>query len=109
MTRGAAAVVQGVKTGEMKILPQPVTRTFFSDRIDGLDRDTSAAIVKALTDAGQLDAAGFLQADPRCSTTIPIIRLLCMCVAVGLLGADVSHRMLSTASCWSVVQHAIRR
>lgn len=72
----AAAVVQGVKTGEVKILPQPVTRTFFSDRIDGLDRDTSAAIVKALTDAGQLDAAGFLKADPRCSTTIPTIRLL---------------------------------
>lgn len=76
ISEAAAAAVQGVKTGEMKILPQPVTRTFFSDRIDGLDRDTSAAIVRALTDAGQLDAAGFLKADPRCSTSITIIRLL---------------------------------
>ena len=64
----AAKVLQGVKASEVRILPQPVVRTFLSDRIDGMDAATSAAIVKALADAQMLNSAGFLLEDPRCYT-----------------------------------------
>lgn len=63
---GAVGASQGVKASEVKVLPQPVTGTFLSDRIEGMGAATSAAIVKALIDAQMLDSAGFLLEDPRC-------------------------------------------
>ncbi len=61
-----AIVGQGIRALEQVVQPRALNGTFFSDRIEGMDPDTSSAIVAALASAALLNATGFLAEDPRC-------------------------------------------
>ncbi len=94
--------MQGVKVKEIKISPQPVTKTFLSDRIDDLDARTSAAVVEALTEAGLLDASGYLLADPRCCSSSSAHNLSGWLLLLSCLST-----LLHVLACPGLVSHAI--
>ena len=50
---------------EKLLRPRPVTAELFAERIQGVDAAVGAAIVRALSGAGLLNATGFLLEDPR--------------------------------------------
>ena len=56
---------QGAWVTEKLLRPRPVTADLFAERIAGVDAAAGAAIVKALSGAGLLNATGFLLEDPR--------------------------------------------
>ena len=58
-------LLQGVFTKQKAVMPRPLTPSFFSDRIAGIDNVTSAAIYHALQGANLLDLHDKLLADPR--------------------------------------------
>ena len=62
--------LQGAWVTEKVFRSRPVSAELFSERIDGVDVATGAAIVAALEGAGLLNATGFLIEDPRCSSGI---------------------------------------
>ena len=52
---------------EKLMRPRPVTAELFSERIEGIDGDTAAAMAFALGEAALLNATSFLIEDPRCA------------------------------------------
>ena len=57
--------VQGAWVTEKVFRPRPVTAELFSERIEGIDAASGAAVVAALKAAGMLNATDFLVEDPR--------------------------------------------
>lgn len=58
--------VQGVPVNEVVVKPRPLTPSFFSDRIESVSNDTSAAMYGALLAEGCINSTGYLVDNPRC-------------------------------------------
>ncbi|CAK0738447.1 hypothetical protein CVIRNUC_001044 [Coccomyxa viridis] len=56
---------QGAWVTEKLLRPRPVTAELLAERIEGVDAAMGAAIVRALSSEGLLNATGFLVEDPR--------------------------------------------
>ena len=56
---------QGAWVTEKVLRPRPVTAELLAERIEGVDAAMGAAIVRALSIEGLLNATGFLVEDPR--------------------------------------------
>ena len=57
--------LQGAWVTEKLLRPRPVTADLFAERIAGVNAAAGAAIVRALSGAGLLNATSFLLEDPR--------------------------------------------
>lgn len=54
-----------IRVSHVVAQPLPVTRTFFSDRIDGVPPEVSSCVRDALLEGALLDSAGMVREDPR--------------------------------------------
>ncbi len=57
--------MQGLTAKGVAVHPQPLSPTFFSDRIDAVDAKVSGKLFEALKQAGLLNGDGHLKDDPR--------------------------------------------
>lgn len=102
--RAPHAYVQGLKAKEVAVHPQPLSPSFFSERIDGIDAKVSKKLYDALKHALLLDNDGLLRYDPRCAT--PVHFLLCairaMRVQIGDLIVQCQQVIFATirSRCW---------
>ena len=78
--------LQGTQVNEIVVKPRPLSPVFFSDRIEGVDNATSAAMYNALLTEGCINSTGYLVENPRWDRLAPL-GLGCKCfVRVQTLG-----------------------
>ena len=76
--------------------PRPLSPEFFSDRIDGINAETSGKLYEALKKADLLEADGRLKHDPRCASPPRLFLHSC-------------RRSLSPRSCLCATLHIIAK
>ena len=63
---------QGTQVNEIVVKPRPLNPAFFSDRIEGVDNATSAAMYNALLTEGCINSTGYLVENPRWDCLPPL-------------------------------------